>query len=172
MCRDLQVNIGRKNIVGSRKRPDFVALPDSSIGFYAADEFTDGEVSGVRKILIVELKRGDFCLTQNELDQARDYARELRSKGCAQSGTVIEAFVLGASIETGLEQMGVGDKTTVKPCLYDVILKRAHSRVFNLAQRIKGSAPIIPRDAEMEDVLSEPNLEDQFSQASASESQL
>lgn len=172
MTHIVQEFFGRKNIVGSRKRPDFVALPDSSIGLYAADEFTDGEVSGVRKILIVELKRGDFCLTQNELDQARDYARELRSKGCAQSGTVIEAFVLGASIETGLEQMGVGDKTTVKPCLYDVILKRAHSRVFNLAQRIKESAPIIPRDAEMEDVLSEPNLEDQFSQASASESQL
>jgi hypothetical protein len=47
----------RKNILGSRKRPDFVVLPDSTIGLYAADDFTDGEVSGVRKILIVELSR-------------------------------------------------------------------------------------------------------------------
>lgn len=171
MTHIVQEFFGRKNIAGSRKRPDFVVLPDSSIGFYAADEFTDGEVSGVRKILIVELKKGDFCLKQNELDQARDYARELRTKGCAQSNTVIEAFVLGSSIEQGLEQMGVGDKTTVKPCLYDVILKRAHSRVFNLAQRIKESAPVIPRDKEMDDVLNEPNLEDMFTQTPASEKQ-
>ncbi len=68
--------------------------------------------------------------------------------------------------------MAVGDKTTIKPCLYDVILKRAHSRVFNLAQRIKESAPVIPRDKEMDDVLNEPNLEDIFAQAPASDNQV
>ena len=94
----------RKNILGSRKHPDFVVLPDSTIGLYAADDFTDGEVSGIRKILIVELKRGDFCVKQNELDQARGYAVELRKTGCAQNTTVIEAFVLGASIEAGLKR--------------------------------------------------------------------
>ncbi len=158
----------RKNIKGSRKRPDFVVLPDSTIGLYAADEFTDGEVSGVRKVLIVELKRGDFCVKQDELDQAREYASELRKKGCAQNNTVIEAFVLGASIEPGLEKMTVGERTTVMPCLYDLILKRAHSRVFNLAHRIKESAPSVPRDKEMDDVLSEATLEDMFTSPTSS----
>lgn len=162
----------RKNVQGSRKRPDFVVLPDSTIGLYSADEFTEGEVSGVRKILIVELKRGDFCVKQNELDQARGYAGELRKTGCAQNSTIIEAFVLGASIEPGLEKMTVGDKTSILPCLYDLILKRAHSRVFNLAQRIKESAPIIPRDAEMDDVLGQPTLEDMFAAPSPSENPL
>jgi len=50
----------KKGIDASRSRPDFVVIPDSSIGFYAADEFTKGEVSGIRKILIIELKRGGF----------------------------------------------------------------------------------------------------------------
>jgi hypothetical protein len=94
-----------KGVETSRSRPDFVVLPNSSIGVYCADDFTDGEVSGVRKILIVELKRGGFCLTQEELDQARDYAKELRSTGCAQPVTVIEAYVLGASLEGGLQGM-------------------------------------------------------------------
>jgi hypothetical protein len=164
MTHVVQEFFGKKNIVGSRKRPDFVVLPDSSIGLYAADEFTNGEVSGVRKILIVELKKGGYDLSQKELDQARDYARELREKGCAQPETIIEAIVLGASIESGIEQMSVGDRTTIKPFVYDVLLKRAHSRVFNLASRIRESAPETPRDAEIDDVLSETQLSDFFSE--------
>jgi hypothetical protein len=48
----------RCGVATSRSRPDFVVLPDSSIGLYSASDFTDGDVSGVRKILIIELKRG------------------------------------------------------------------------------------------------------------------
>ena len=167
MTHVVQEFFGLKNVSASRKRPDFVALPDSSIGIYSADDFANGEVAGVRKILIVELKKGDFELTQKELDQARDYARELRAKGCAKVDTVIEAIVLGASIESGLEQMRVGDKTTIEPYIYDVILKRAHSRVFNLAKKIRESAPAIPRDAEVDDVLSESTLDDLFARGAA-----
>lgn len=164
MTHVVQEFFGRKGICGSRKRPDFVVLPDSSIGLYSADEFVNGEVSGVRKILIVELKRGGFDLKQGELDQARDYARELRDKGCAQAETIIEGIVLGASIELGLEEMSFGGKTIIKPLVYDVLLRRAHARVFNLATRIRESAPETPRDAEVDDVLSDTQLGDFFTE--------
>jgi Histidine kinase-, DNA gyrase B-, and HSP90-like ATPase len=166
MTHVVQEFFGRKGVRGSRKRPDFVVLPDSSIGLYSADEFVNGEVSGVRKVLIVELKKGGFDLKQGELDQARDYARELRDKGCAQADTVIEAIVLGASIDLGLEEARYGEKTTVKPLVYDVLLRRAHARVFNLAARIRESAPDSPRDAEVEDVLSDTTLSDFFTDRS------
>jgi hypothetical protein len=144
----------KKGIDASRSRPDFVVLPDTSIGFYAADEFTKGEVSGVRKILIVELKRGGFCVTQKELDQARDYSKELRAKGCAQVTTEIEAYVLGASAESGLDDLIQG-KIVVKPFPYDVILNRAHARTFNLQKRIQESKPEIKQDEEIAQVLEE-----------------
>jgi hypothetical protein len=144
----------KKGIDASRSRPDFVVLPDTSIGFYAADEFTKGEVSGVRKILIVELKRGGFCVTQKELDQARDYSKELRTKGCAQVTTEIEAYVLGASVENGLDDLIQG-QIVVKPCPYDVILNRAHARTFNLQKRIEESKPEIKQDEEITQVLEE-----------------
>ena len=144
----------KKGIDASRSRPDFVVLPDTSIGFYAADEFTKGEVSGVRKILIVELKRGGFCVTQKELDQARDYSKELRAKGCAQVTTEIEAYVLGASVDSGLDDLIQG-RIVVKPCPYDVILNRAHARTFNLQKRIEESKPEIKQDEEIAQVLEE-----------------
>lgn len=148
----------RRGVNASRSRPDFVVLPDSSIGFYCADEFTNGEVSGVRKILIVELKRGGFRVTQNEVDQAREYAKELRAKGCAQPTTDIEAYVLGASVEAGLEDMIMG-RTVVKPCPYDVILNRAHARTFNLQKRVEESKPEIKQDEEIVEVLEESQLD-------------
>jgi len=42
----------------SKKRPDFIALADRSIGVYSSDDYdSENEVCGIRKILIVELKR-------------------------------------------------------------------------------------------------------------------
>jgi hypothetical protein len=145
----------KKGVDASRSRPDFIVVPDSSIGFYAADEFgADGEVCGTRKILIVELKRGGFCVTQSEADQAREYAKELRAKGCAGATTKIEAYVLGASVEGGLDEMTQG-QVTVKPCPYDLILNRAHARTFNLQRRIEESKPEIMQDEEIAEVLEE-----------------
>jgi len=165
MTHVVQDFFGREGKKASRKRPDFVAMPDSSIGLYSAYEFTEGEVSGVRKVLIVELKRGGFCLKQGDLDQARDYARELRTTGCAQPNTDIEAVVLGASSEQGLAEMRIGDRTLIRPFLYDVLLDRAHARVFNLSKRIKETAPALQQDAEIADVLSKPSMEDAFDRA-------
>jgi hypothetical protein len=160
MTHVVQEFFGRKGVTASRRRPDFVALPGSSIGLYSANDFADGEVSGVRKVLIVELKRAGFCLTQKELDQARDYAMELRAKGCAQPTTSIEVFVLGASLEQGLVEMTMGKETVIRPRLYDAVLSQAHARVFNLSKKIKETAPDLQQDPEIADMLSRPSLED------------
>lgn len=143
----------RKGVDASRSRPDFVVLPDSSIGLYHADEFTNGDVSGIRKVLIVELKRGGFCLKQKEVDQARDYAIELRTTGCVQQGTEIEAYVLGASLEPTLQENTIGGKTFIKPCPYYLVLNRAHARTFNLQRRIQETQPQLTQDDEMQDAL-------------------
>lgn len=149
----------RRDVDASRSRPDFVVLPDSSVGLYCADEFTNGEVSGTRKILIIELKRGGFCLTQNELDQARDYAKELRTTGCAQPATEIEAYVLGASLEPTLQEMKIGERTLMRPCPYDLILNRAHARTFNLQKRIQETAPRLKQDEEITDALADSSFD-------------
>src|ERR1700721_2406237 len=59
---------GQTDAEASQKRPDFVALSGSSIGAYAADQYAEnGEAFGFRKVLIVELKRGGFTITQAEM---------------------------------------------------------------------------------------------------------
>jgi len=121
----------------SRKRMDFIALPNASLGFYSAESHDDdGEVIGYRKVLILELKRGGFPLTQAELDQARNYGLELRKVGAVPRSTPICAFVLGAKTEHGLEPSQQAD-IVVTPLVYDLVLKKAQARTFNLLSRIR-----------------------------------
>lgn len=159
MVHVVQEFFGKKGVAASTNRPDFVALPDSSIGLYAADSHKEGEVSGVRKVLIVELKRGGFTVGLDELDQARGYALELRSRGCVQDDTIIDAFVLGATLKPGLKENSHGKETTCWPRTYDHVLRQAHARVFNLAKRIRESAPMVRGDSEVENILSEQLLD-------------
>jgi hypothetical protein len=142
------------------KRPDFVVLPNSSIGVYAADSFdAHHEVDGFDAIVIVELKRGGFRLTHAEKDQAMGYARQLRLSGKVKSSTTITCYVLATEIDpSALDETREGT-TTVLPRTYQAVLRQAHARTFNLLERVKGSLVGSPVDADLEAVLHPPQQE-------------
>jgi hypothetical protein len=136
------------------RRPDFVVLPESSIGAYCADSYdANGEISGIRKVAILELKKGGFCVTQKEADQARDYAKEIRKAGRVQATTEIVAYVLGAKLEEGLESADYGDSTHIIPMVYQTVLRKAHQRTFNLQKRLIEVQPALASDPEVDAVL-------------------
>jgi hypothetical protein len=76
--------------------------------------------------------------------------------------TIIEAYVLGARLEPNLQEMTIGDRTVVRPFPYDLLLDRAHARVFQLHKRILESKPELSSDADIQEVLQQPSLEDSF----------
>ena len=125
------------------ERPDLVVLPDSSIGIYAADSHDDtGEPNGFRSVVIVELKKGGFNVTVKELRQAEDYVRDIRKAKLVQDTTKITAFVLGATIEDDeIIRIGEGDRMQIIPLAYDIILRKAHARTFNLMNRLEKVEP-------------------------------
>ena len=127
-----------KPLINPRKRPDFVALPDSTIGLYSRDSFDErGEVNGIDKLLIVELKRGGFEITRKERSQAQEYASELRKSGRTDQFTEITAFVLGSRISEDARDLVTEGKTTVIPRVYSTVIKQAHARTFNLLKKIE-----------------------------------
>lgn len=143
------------------KRPDFVALPESSIGVYGAPEYAsdNSEVSGLRKVLLVELKKGGFELTQKEVDQARDYAKQLTKGGEVGPETKIIGYVLGATLEPGLETTKHGDRIEIIPFAYNTFLERAHNRTFNLQKRIEQAGFSLPQDSIVKEIFSEQEIE-------------
>lgn len=140
---------GNKEAAGSKRRPDFVITADSSIGAYSANDYDDGgEVRGYRKVLIVELKTTGLTLTQHEIDQARNYGKELVRTRTVDVGTQIVAIVLGTTIEPFLTE-NVAGNVVARPMTYDVVLKKAHARTFHLHRRMSEIAPVqVDSDAE------------------------
>ncbi len=125
-------------------------LSDSSIGSYAADYYGEnGEPYGFRKILVVELKRGGFTITQAEMDQARDYIKEIRSAGCVDKQTQMEAYILGSKMEEGLEPTIIGNSARLNPMIYGNLLSGAHARTFHLHRQIEASRPLTEVDPEL-----------------------
>jgi len=142
----------------SARRPDVVALSDRSVCCYAADRFDQqGEVVGVRKVLIVELKKGGFTIGTAELRQGEDYALELQKANLVSRDTEFIVFVLGARVsDDANEERTVGKAIRVIPMMYETILKRAHARTFYLQRKLQAAQPTVCRDTDVEEVLAMP----------------
>lgn len=142
----------------SKRRPDVVALPDQSVGTYSADSYDEnGEVIGIRKVVIVELKKGGFEVTTKELRQGEDYAIEIQKAKLVQVSTQITAYVLGDKLND-CEERKVGDTVRVVPMDYRTLLRRAHARTFNLQRKLTQNLPAVKPDADVEEIVSQPDL--------------
>jgi len=137
-----------------RRRPDFVVLPDASIGVYSAEAFDERhEVSGLARVVILELKRGGFEIGDGEKSQALNYAKELRRSGRVSKDTPITCYVLGSTVDSFAEDTLSDSNITVLPRRYQAILGQAHARTFRLLSAIENSKAVRIADAELADVL-------------------
>lgn len=129
---------------GSRNRPDFVALPDSSVGFYARSSFDeDFNENGVEHVVIVDLKTTSLALGSKEKEQVWKYVKELKGGGHIRATTRVDGFILGDKIEEGeSEPRKEGAQVTIQPMLYETILIRAERRLLNLHSKVK-DAPFL-----------------------------
>jgi len=127
----------------SLNRPDFVIRPDSTVGLYSRPSYDENfEEIGVEKLIIIELKSPGVKLRDDEINQPKKYADELFSKGLLQNNiSKVTCFVIGGSITEGQE----GETTSrngsvrIRPIVYDIVIRRAKSRLFNLYDKIKES---------------------------------
>ncbi|MNS89626.1 hypothetical protein D3C72_1236440 [compost metagenome] len=134
---------------GTRNRPDFVALPDSSVGFYARASYDENhDEDGVEHLVIIDLKTTGLALGSREKDQVWKYVKELREKGYLKKYTRIDGFVLGDKIEGGEnEPIKHGEEVKISPLLYDTILIRAEKRLLSLHSKVK-DAPFLVEQQE------------------------
>lgn len=126
---------------GSRHRPDFVVLPESSVGLYASPSYDDlHEVDGIDHLAVIELKTTGRKIGGKDREQVWEYIRELDELGHLKPRTRVDGFVLGDSIAKGENRVTVySDTVRIRPMLYETILERAEKRLLNLYDRIKGA---------------------------------
>jgi len=129
------------SISGTRKRPDFVVLPKSSVGLYSYPKYDEeGAEIGTDRLVIIELKAPGVPISVPEIAQPYKYISELFDKGLLQRNiSRVMCFVIGDSIddsENG-ETTKMNNTVIIKPLLYDIVIKRAKSRLFNLFDKLK-----------------------------------
>lgn len=140
---------------GSLNRPDFVVLPDTSIGLYGCYDFDEhGAEIGVRKAVIVELKRPGIDLGSDEKQQCWKYVKELYQKGAILRSGQVECYLLGETIEPqeGSPLKERDDTVIIRPLVYDTVLKRAETRMLNLHKKIE-NAPFLANNPEITEFL-------------------
>ena len=90
-----------KKETGTRLRPDFVMLPDGSAGFYSGDSHDfGGEVDGVARLVIAEIKKPDVVIGGEEKNQPWRYVEELLERGLLTDTATVTCFVLGSRIKS------------------------------------------------------------------------
>lgn len=136
---------------GSRNRPDFVALPDASVGFYGRPSYDDEfEQDGVEHVAIIDLKTTGLALGSREKDQVWKYVKELRGRGALKDYARVDGFVLGDRIEPGEnEATHQGSSVRIVPMLYSTILARAEKRLLSLHDKVKDSPFLVAQQAEL-----------------------
>jgi len=151
----------KKPLSYPRKRPDIIALPDSTLSIYSADSYDErAEVDGYAKVLILELKRGGFQITREERNQIETYAVELQKSGKIQASTSIVGFVLGATLDEYTKgTFSSNENVLIYPRTYSVVLRQAHARTFDLLRKIRESNEELLSDPEVEYVMNKPEQE-------------
>ena len=133
--------------INYKKRPDLICLPSSTIGVTGIEEMTaDLNLAKVRKLLLIELKKGAFKITREERNQAQDYVEDLLASNLGNE-CQITAYVVGDSIADNLKspiKVGNGNQGTIYVTTYDQLVDTAERRMFSLRQIIASRYDDIP----------------------------
>jgi hypothetical protein len=131
---------------GSRNRPDFVIIPDGSLGTYYYPTYDEnGSEMYVARLVIVELKKPGIRIGLEEKNQCWKYVSELYKKGLIQQEfTKVTCFLLGAEVDPiqGRVRREMEDKVTIQPLDYNIVIERAKSRLLKLFDRVR-NAPFL-----------------------------
>ena len=127
---------------GSSNRPDFVILPDGSVGLFARPAYDEQhELIGVDHLVVVELKRPGIAIGMDQKNQAWKYVVELQTHGLIDDTTRVTCFVMGSKLtpREGIREEG---RTKIIPMAYETFIRRAETRMLNLYAQLS-QAPFL-----------------------------
>jgi hypothetical protein len=127
----------------NKKRPDIVVMGNSTFSITGTTDFDhENGLSSLRKILIIELKRGGFKIGRDERNQAVGYIEDFSNCGTIIGNPYINAFVVGESFSEKVQPFQTIENDNkveigkVHICLFSQIVDSSEKRLFNLRERL------------------------------------
>ena len=129
-----------------RKRPDLLVLPNATLSAVATEDFEPGaSVTSMRRVLLVELKRGGYTVGRKEMSQAEGYIEDLLNSGHVTGSPFIHAFVVGYnkdSLTTDVRTVGKNpEKGVVEAATFAQLVQTANMRLFKLREHVQERYP-------------------------------
>ncbi|EJB8384212.1 hypothetical protein VNPA152081_27280 [Pseudomonas aeruginosa] len=146
--------------INEKNRPDVVVLPDRSTIQLTGIENIDPlapSVAQLQNILLIELKRGGFTLTRNEVNQADGYAQDIALCGL-DGAPKIYAWVVGQTIGSGVgrEKKLVENGQEygfIRATTFDTLIGTANLRLMRLRDMLKERYDELPTNELIAKVL-------------------
>jgi hypothetical protein len=137
-----QRTVPAEQFVDPKKRPDLVFLPDSTLSAVGVEEMEQGAaLVQLRRILLLELKRGRSKIGRDEMTQAGDYVEDFLHSAHLRGGPQISAFVVGHTVDPRIATTRTvgndGDQRgRLDACTFDQLTRTANVRLFSLRARV------------------------------------
>jgi hypothetical protein len=127
----------------AKQRPDIVTLADATLSVVGTEIFdgADGNLSRIRDVLLIELKKGDSTISRDEVTQADGYVQDFLGSGAIDGTPMFRAFVVGHRVapktarEKEIKEDGVV-RGRVFATTYGQLTRTAHKRLFRLKEKI------------------------------------
>jgi hypothetical protein len=158
-------NINNAEFINERQRPDIVVLPDkTSCQLTGIEQIDPAEptLAQMQHILLIELKRGGFELTRDEINQADGYVQDIANSRALTGSPYICAWVVGHKIakNVGTEKK-VGDAGgreygRVRAATFDNLVVTANLRLMKMRDQLASRYTDISDDALLKRVFGQP----------------
>ena len=147
-----------------KNRPDIIVLPDrTTVQLTGIESFdpADPTLARLQNILLIELKKGGFAITRDEVNQADGYVQDIAVSGAIAGAPYICAWVVGQTVAAGVaKDKKVGDDKRefgrVRATTFGALVDTANLRLMKLRDRLAQRYDDMPTDSLLERVFSRP----------------
>jgi hypothetical protein len=144
--------------VNSSKRPDIVVLKDSSLTGLAMEDTNENGLVVVKKVLLIEVKKGNFPIGREEMTQADNYVQDIAYSGVLSERPFVNAFVVGHEIKSKTSTTkNVSDENAeigkVVAVTFSSLIATAEARLFRLRNKLRERYDLYPTEDLQKEIL-------------------
>ncbi|MDR1646498.1 MAG: ATP-binding protein [Zoogloeaceae bacterium] len=164
IAKELFKNTHSAKFINDRNRPDIVVLPEKTTWQMTGIESfapVDATLTRLERILVIELKKGGFVLTRNEVNQADGYVQDIAKSGAVSGSFHIHAWVVGQKIGAGVEKektLGNPVYGSVRATTFSTLVDTANKRLLKLRNLLSTRYEGFTTDQLLNRVLQQPSL--------------
>ena len=139
-----------------KRRPDITCLKRYSFKAVCTDRIDTaaGEIMKPDQILIIEVKRGGFEITDEEINQVEYYVRQIRKSAVLHSSATIDAYVVGAKLGD-IDTEKITSSGSIHAVTYGQLVDTASGKLFRLKDRLKEHYDALGQESIVEQALKE-----------------